>query len=333
MKQYLPLKPTKRGFKVWIIADSKNGYFLDLQVYVGSEGEGAEHGLGRELCWVSRSNIAGCTTSSTATTFFHPPRLFQELLSHQIFARGTVRQTRRGFPQVLCSITLARGEGEVRQSESLTALVWQDKRPVHVLSTLSQPGETQPVLRRERDGSLVELSCPTAILAYTKYMGILAYTKYMGGVDLGDQLRKYYSVRLKCRKNYKYIFWFIFDVCITNSFILSKFCNSTSQPTKEDSRLKTFRAHLAESLIGSYTSRQCAGRPRSQGVVEPSPVEATFHSPCHHYSKRCVYCHKIRDPPCRRESVWQCKLCKGEPTLCLTGREDGSDCWSLWHQV
>ena len=92
-------------------------------------------------------------------------------------------------------------------------------------------------------------------------------------------------------------------MCITNSFILSKFCNSTSQPTKEDSRLKTFRAHLAESLIGSYTSRQRAGRPRSQGVVEPSPVEATFHSPCHHYSKRCVYCHKIRDPPCRRECV------------------------------
>ena len=119
----------------------------------------------------------------------------------------------------------------------------------------------------------------------------------MGGVDLGDQLRKYYSVRLKYRKNYKYFFWFIFDVCITNSFILSKFCNSTSQHTKEDSRLKTFRAHLAESLIGSYTSRQRAGRPRSQGVVEPSPVEATFHSPCHHYSKRCVYCHKIRDPP------------------------------------
>ena len=53
-------------------------------------------------------------------------------------------------------------------------------------------------------------------------------------------------------------------MCITNSFILSKFCNSTSQPTKEDSRLKTFRAHLAESLIGSYTSRQRAGRPEAK---------------------------------------------------------------------
>ena len=76
-----------------------------------------------------------------------------------------------------------------RQCNSLTALVWQDKRQVHVLSTLSQPGETAQVSRRERDGSRVEVSCPSAILTYTKYMG---------GVDLGDQLRKYYCVRQKC---------------------------------------------------------------------------------------------------------------------------------------
>ena len=46
MKQYLPLKPTKRGFKVWVVAESSTGYFLDLQVYVGKETEATEHGLG-----------------------------------------------------------------------------------------------------------------------------------------------------------------------------------------------------------------------------------------------------------------------------------------------
>ena len=33
MKQYLPLKPTKRGIKVWVVAESQAGYFLALQVY------------------------------------------------------------------------------------------------------------------------------------------------------------------------------------------------------------------------------------------------------------------------------------------------------------
>ena len=42
----MPLKPTKRGFKVWVVAESMTGYFLDLQVYVGKETEVTEHGLG-----------------------------------------------------------------------------------------------------------------------------------------------------------------------------------------------------------------------------------------------------------------------------------------------
>ena len=29
MKQYMPMKPVKRGFKVWVRADAVNGYFCD----------------------------------------------------------------------------------------------------------------------------------------------------------------------------------------------------------------------------------------------------------------------------------------------------------------
>ena len=67
----------------------------------------------------------------------------------------------------------------------------------------------------------------------------------MGGVDCNDQLRGYYQVRLKCRKYYKYIFWCLFDVAITNMFLL---CHDYSKlpynPTKE------FQIDLAKDLIG-----------------------------------------------------------------------------------
>ncbi len=33
LKQYMPKKPIKRGIKVWVLADSTNGYFCRLQVY------------------------------------------------------------------------------------------------------------------------------------------------------------------------------------------------------------------------------------------------------------------------------------------------------------
>ena len=37
IKQYLPLKPVKHGFKVGVRADSLNGYICDFDVYTGKE--------------------------------------------------------------------------------------------------------------------------------------------------------------------------------------------------------------------------------------------------------------------------------------------------------
>ena len=37
IKQYLPMKPVKRRFKVWVRADSLNGYICDLNAYTGKE--------------------------------------------------------------------------------------------------------------------------------------------------------------------------------------------------------------------------------------------------------------------------------------------------------
>ena len=50
IKQYMPLKPIKRGFKVWVRGDSPTGYFCEFDVYEGqadstsdsSDGQGAK---------------------------------------------------------------------------------------------------------------------------------------------------------------------------------------------------------------------------------------------------------------------------------------------------
>ena len=34
MKQYVPLKPIKRGFKIWVLADARNGYFCKIKPYI-----------------------------------------------------------------------------------------------------------------------------------------------------------------------------------------------------------------------------------------------------------------------------------------------------------
>lgn len=37
LKQYLPMKLIKRGFEVWVHADSINGYMCDFEVYTGKD--------------------------------------------------------------------------------------------------------------------------------------------------------------------------------------------------------------------------------------------------------------------------------------------------------
>ena len=37
LRQYMPLKPTKRGYKVWVRADSKSGYVYQFDIYTGRQ--------------------------------------------------------------------------------------------------------------------------------------------------------------------------------------------------------------------------------------------------------------------------------------------------------
>ncbi|XP_026806387.1 piggyBac transposable element-derived protein 4-like, partial [Rhopalosiphum maidis] len=50
MKQYMPMKPIKRGFKIWALADSYSGFLLNLDIYTGKKSNGIpEYGLGENV--------------------------------------------------------------------------------------------------------------------------------------------------------------------------------------------------------------------------------------------------------------------------------------------
>ena len=51
LKQYMPMKPTKRGYKIWCLCDSNNGYLSNFEVYTGASAINVrdEGGLGRRL--------------------------------------------------------------------------------------------------------------------------------------------------------------------------------------------------------------------------------------------------------------------------------------------
>ena len=39
LKQYQPFKPTKRGYKAWVLAESSIGYVYNFEIYTGKSGE------------------------------------------------------------------------------------------------------------------------------------------------------------------------------------------------------------------------------------------------------------------------------------------------------
>ena len=114
----------------------------------------------------------------------------------------------------------------------------------HVVNQLSDI----TVKHRQKDGTRIDVKCPEAVHVYNKFMG---------GVDKNDQLCRYYSVRMKSVKSYKYIFWFIFDLAVTNSYLLYQYSPAVGKILT----LKEFRVELAKQLIGSYNSRKYRGRP------------------------------------------------------------------------
>lgn len=130
------------------------------------------------------------------------------------------------------------------QNGPLVATSWLDNKVVDVMSTNSQPGEEGMARRKKKDGTYAEVRCPSAIIAYVKNMR---------GVDRNDQLRQYYNVRTKSRKFYKYIYWFLLDMAITNAFIIFRVNTKTKPPS-----LRQFHLQLAKELIGDYNSRKRA---------------------------------------------------------------------------
>ena len=71
----------------------------------------------------------------------------------------------------------------------------------------------------------------------------------MAALDKGDQSRGYYHCRIKSRKFYKYIYYFLFDVTITNAFILYRGWSGATKIT-----IKQFRIQLAKELIGGIVA-------------------------------------------------------------------------------
>ncbi|CAG4961895.1 unnamed protein product [Parnassius apollo] len=101
LKQCMPAKPIKRGFKVWVRADSSTGYVYEFQIYTGKNDDSTpEFGLGSNVVKsLSKSLIEEEVTVHLAfDNFFASYPLMQYLYEKGIYSTATVNLNRADLP-------------------------------------------------------------------------------------------------------------------------------------------------------------------------------------------------------------------------------------------
>lgn len=316
-KQYMPMKPIKRGFKIWACAD-KEGYLNNFEIYTGKHADHPETGLGERVVLDMTKGLEGKGHHAYFDNFFTTTNLLLTLQERQIYSCGTVRANRKNLPSGLkADKAMSRGDFDWSVHKGkVSCLKWKDKRTIQLLSTIHYPTDQIKVNKREKDGRVTEVNCPKAVLDYRKFMG---------GVDKADMMKSYYGINRKSRKWYHRLFWHFLDTSVVNSYIIFK------RRTKSNMSLKTFRCEVILSLMGASVAKGSSGRPSSEKMKSRFKPYVSVdlrrdqakHMPVHGTSRRCANCSSAQKPHRTRWSCTQCNV-----GLCLSAEKN---CFLVYH--
>jgi hypothetical protein len=122
-----------------------------------------------------------------------------------------------------------------------------DKKPVHLLSTCSDPRQ-QTTVRRWTGEEHASVSCPEVLPLYVKAMRGVRLDVFTDSQRLAQA---YSKLGRRSRKWFFSLVWFIVDIAIHNAYILYQNKHQQSHFSQKD-----FRKALMKQLVGSHTSRK-----------------------------------------------------------------------------
>ena len=182
-KQYLPLKCSRFGIKLFKLCESSTGYTYRFHVYVGKDDSftlpccpgipalPSDFGSTEQIVWYLMLPLLGKGYRLYVDNFYTSIRLFQTLFLQKTPACGTIRSNRKEFPKQLVQQKLTLGQSSAMRRDELLAVKFTDKKDVYMLSTIHSAECTTVSVRRKTIQTMDKPNC------------ILQYNRQMGGVD------------------------------------------------------------------------------------------------------------------------------------------------------
>ena len=223
-RQYIRNKPTKWGYKYWVLADP-TGYTVDFDIYCGTDQQSSGKGLGYDVVTTLTLPFQFQGYQVFCDNFYSSPALFCDLLEKGITATGTARTNRVGIPQEVQCLKEALDKNHVqrgtgfyfRPKDSRTAyVVWKDSKCVTVMTT-AYPGHSISTVKRRVKNTSTGLSQTQDVPIP---VAIEKYNSYMGGVDKSDQYISYNQILRKTVRYWKTFLYHLLEIVATNSSIL-----------------------------------------------------------------------------------------------------------------
>ncbi|XP_039538379.1 piggyBac transposable element-derived protein 4-like [Pimephales promelas] len=308
LKQYMKNKPTKWGYKLFVLADSLCGYTWDFFIYEGKMNVEQSKGISYDaVISLANERLLGAGYKLFVDNFYTSPKLFRDLLAKKIWACGTVRANRIGHSKKQAP----RGNIRWFREDNLLFVEWKDKRDVLMCSTFHKAFNGDTIKRNVKgaDGvwAIQDFSVPAAVLDYNKHMG---------GVDLSDALIGYYTVLHKTRKWYRSFFYHFVDIAVVNAFILHQ--QMAKMKNQKPLTQKAFREALVRELAGTGPEYAPNRMPPACTSDSHLPKHISGHST---FGRRTCKMCKIHKTPV------MCETC--QVALCFVPNRD---CYREWHK-
>lgn len=304
VKQYIPSKPHKYGFKLYCLASE--GYLLHFEVYEGKEDDPSDEGATYDTVMRMTRQYQNQQLRLYTDSWFTSPALMNALQQKGIRMCGSVRSNRKGLPHIdLRAVkSLRRGEWIQRQKGDMTFVVWKDQKVMKLLYNHISPTSVSTLNRWSDEGEQVSIGCPQAIKDY--FYGARS-------VDVISQLHYNYLIGRKACRCWPRLAWWLLDMCIINAFKL--WSVGQSRVSQLD-----FREQLMIELIKQHQAHHTA--PKYEATHPPvNALAATHSSELSMEEKDCKYCSS--PPRNRKRTNYICAACNVH--LCL------GECFRAYH--